>query len=79
MTRKNVFKLKLPNIDCKQPHNNALVWTQNICSVFMCRCKAFVPFSFSKLHFQIYLAKCGGGLSRVNSGLANYLTVVNFN
>ena len=29
--------------------------------------------------FQIYLVKCGGGLSRVNSGLANYLTVVNFN
>ena len=79
MTRKNIFKLKLPNIDCKQPHNNALVWTQNICSIFMCGRKTSVLFSFSKLRFQIYPAKCGGGLSRVNSGLANYLTVGNFN
>ena len=23
MTRKNLFKLKLPNIECKQPHKNA--------------------------------------------------------
>ena len=57
MTKKNLIRLKLPNIECKQPPKNAIVRTQNISlSVFMCGRKTFVPFSLSKLRFQIYPA-----------------------
>ena len=35
---------------------NAVVWTQNILSVFMCGRKTFVPFLHLKLRFQIYPA-----------------------
>ena len=34
----------------------AIVWTQNILSVFICGRKTFVPFLHLKLRFQIYPA-----------------------
>ena len=43
-TRRNLLKLKLPTVESKQSPKNAIVWTQNILSVFIYGRKTFVPF-----------------------------------
>ena len=82
MTSKNLLKIKLPNVESRQPPINALVWTQNILSVFMCGRQTFVPFSLSKLRFHIYPPWCGrcpncGKEAKLRTGADSYKAELN--
>ena len=56
MTRKNLLKLKLPNFESKQTPKTLKCGRRTFVLFSCVDAKQFVPFSLSKLRFQIYPA-----------------------